>query len=113
MATTHGSIGEFDAGREDWVSYTERLEQYFIGNNVTVATKKRAVLFSVCGAETYKLIRNLVAPAKPTSKSFEQLVELVHTDLNPKPSVMVERFKFHTCIRREGESVVTFVATLR
>ena len=79
MATTHGSIGEFDAGREDWVSYTERLEQYFIGNDVTAATKKRTVLLSVCGAETYKLIRNLVAPAKPTSQVFTQLMHSVKT----------------------------------
>lgn len=80
---------------------------------MTAEAKKRAVLLSVCGAETYRLIRNLVAPAKPTSKSFEQLVKLVHTHLNPKPAVMVELFKFHTCVRREGERVATFVVTLR
>ena len=43
----------------------------------TILTKKRAILLSICGASTYQLIRNLVAPAKPTSKSFDDLVKLV------------------------------------
>ena len=35
MATvTHGSIRGFEPGREDWVSYTERLEQYFTANDI-------------------------------------------------------------------------------
>ena len=113
MATKHGSIGEFDAGREDWQSYAERLEQYFVANDVTNTQKKRALLLSVCGAATYQLIRNLVAPAKPTSRTFEELVELVRNHHNPKPSIIVERFKFHSCVRRQGESVATFVASLR
>ena len=49
MATKHGSIGDLDAGSEDWESYPERREQYFVrddrgGSYVTAAAKKRAVL---------------------------------------------------------------------
>ena len=56
----HGSIGEFDTDKEDWTSYTERLQQYFTANEVTDAAKQRAVLLSICGPATYQLIRNLV-----------------------------------------------------
>ena len=70
---THGVIGEFNGVREDWVSYTERLEQYFTANDVENAAKQHAILLSVCGAATYKLIRGLVAPSKPTDKTFAQL----------------------------------------
>ena len=55
--------------------YTERLEQYFVANEVVDASKKRAILFSVCGAATHKLIRSLVAPQKPTDKYYDELVE--------------------------------------
>ena len=113
MATKHGSIGEFDAGSEDWESYAKRLEQYFVGNDVTAPEKKRALLLSTCGATTYMLIRNLVAPEKPTSRSFRELVELVQQHYQLKPSVMVEQFKFHTCQRQQGEWITTFVARLR
>ena len=49
MATKHGGIGDLDTGSEDWESYAERLERYFVGNDrggsyVTAATKTRAVI---------------------------------------------------------------------
>ena len=52
MAVKHGIIGEYDGRSEDWESYAERLEQYFVGNDVTAPAKKRAILLSICGAET-------------------------------------------------------------
>ena len=52
----HGSTGKFDRTQEDWVSYCERLEQYFVSNDVKNADKQRAILISVCGASTYQLI---------------------------------------------------------
>ncbi len=66
---THGSLGEFNDAIEDWASYSERLEMYFVANDVTNAQKKRAILLSACGASTYKLVRSLVAPDKPTDKT--------------------------------------------
>ena len=32
---THGSIGEFNPARKDWVSYSERLIQYFVANGIS------------------------------------------------------------------------------
>ena len=47
----HGSVGEYNSdGEEDWVSYIERLQNYFVANKVTTEAKKRAILLSVCGA---------------------------------------------------------------
>ena len=93
MATaTYGSIGEFDSAREDWVSYTERLEQYFTANDIKAEEedKRRAILLSVCGASTYQLIRNLVSPSKPTDKTFAQLVKLVQDHHQSPPSAIVQ-----------------------
>ena len=109
----HGSIGEFHGGREGWESYSERLEHYFVANDVKSAEKKWAILLSSCGPETYTLVHNLVAPGKPTECSFTELVELVRTHHNPKPSVILERFRFHSCIRQQGITVSAFVAELR
>lgn len=52
-----GKIEEYNEN-DSWIEYTERLEQYFAANEITDNSKKRAVLLSVCGAKTYKLIRN-------------------------------------------------------
>ena len=64
---TRRTIGEYDHCKEDWVSYCERLEHYFAANDVDDAGEQQAILLSVCGATTYQLIRNLVAPPSPPS----------------------------------------------
>ena len=110
---THGSVGEFAPGKETWLSYAERLEQYFLANDVQAQEKKRAILLSVCGASTYQLIRNLVSPQKPSEKTFDELVKLVQEHHQPPPSVTVQQFAFHSRTRKEGESIANFVAHLR
>ena len=110
---THGHSGEFDRRAEDWTAYCERLEQYFLANDVADGDKKRAILLSVCGAGTYQLIRNLVATDKPTDKSFAAIVKLVQDHYTPPPSAIVQRFKFHSRSQKDGESIAEFVAELR
>ena len=46
-----GTIGQFNAQLEDWPSYSERLEQYFIVNNIGENMKVPA-LISLIGGET-------------------------------------------------------------
>ena len=61
---TNGKIGEFDPTQKSWDMYIKRLELYFIVNGITEAEQKWAVLLTVSGPSTYKLIRNLTAPKK-------------------------------------------------
>ena len=109
----HGNIGEYDPQTKDWTSYSERLKEYFTANDVEAAAKKQAILLSVVGASTYQLIRNLVAPQKPTEKGFNDLVTLVQEHYQLNRSVIVQRFKFNSHSRLPGESVTAFVAELR
>ena len=114
MAVKHGAVGEFNSDQEDWVSYTERLVQYFVANDISEeGDKRRAILLSSCGPTTYQLLRNLVAPGKPTDKSFTQIVELVRDHHQPRPSTIVQRFNFHTRSQKPGEKISEFVAQLR
>ena len=108
---TQGAVGPFDSQCEDWVSYTERLQQWFVANDVQDANKQRAVLLSTCGASTYRLIRNLVTPRKPVERTFKQLVNVVKAHYCPPPSVTAQRFTFNSRTQREGET--EFVAELR
>ena len=110
MAAHYGRLTEFDRGVEEWVTYIERLEQYFAANEIADNGKKRAILLSACGAATYRLIRTLVSPSKPGEKSFTEIVKLVSDHHNPKPSAIMQRFKFNCRIR---ESVAEYVTSLR
>ena len=113
MATIHGSVGAFDSQVESWTSYTERLEQYFLANDVLVEEKKRAILLSNCGPQTYDLLKNLTAPDKPATKSFADIVSALQNHYQPKPSIIVQRFMFHSRAQKQGETVAEYVAELK
>ena len=113
MAVKHGFLPEFVPGTEEWGSYVERAEHYFEANGVDTQETRRAVLLSSCGAPTYRLIRNLSTPLKPGEKTYKEIVELVASHLQPKPSVIMQRFKFNSRVRGEGESIADFAAALR
>ena len=93
---THGQMGEFNSQREDWMSYSERLQEYFTANDIKSAEKKKVILLSVVGSETYQLIQSLVAPEKPKEKIYEQVVKLVQDHHQPTPAVIVQLYKFNS-----------------
>ena len=107
-----GHIGEFHPDSEDWISYTERIQLYFVANGIADATKPRALLLSVCGSATYQLIRDLLSPTKPTEKSFAELVTLVKEHQHPAPSFIAQRCTFNSRLQQPGESISTSIAQL-
>ena len=107
-----GQVHEFSSD-EGWDQYVERLEHYFGANKVTDSGQKRDILLTVIGAKSYGLLRNLVAPDKPGQKTFEELSTLMRQHHNPVPSEIVQRCKFNSRFRAEGESVADFLAALR
>ena len=109
----HGKLEQFHVGQEDWESYEEHLQQYFVANDKAEAEKQRAILLSACGQSTYKVIRNLVAPKKPGECEYKAILEHLRRYYSPKPSIIVQRCKFNTRYRQQGESVAKFVAELR
>lgn len=127
----YGRIENFTGKKENqsWDLYAERLEIYFAANDLDEiplaedgsnanavkrrADKRKAILLSVIGQETYSLLRNLVSPAKPTDKSYNDLVSALKKHYEPTCSVTVERYKFHTRTRKSNESVPEYVSELK
>jgi hypothetical protein len=93
--TTFGKIKEFNGDHQEWKHYIERMNHFFEANEIKDEGKQRSIFLVSVGAKMYKLIRSLVPPEEPKSKSYEQLAKLVQNHYQPKPSVIVERFKFN------------------
>ena len=55
---------------------------------------------------------DLLQPKKPAETELKQIVEELEKHYSPKPSEIVERFKFHSRNRKEGEGVAAHVARL-
>ena len=62
MVTVFGKIEEFDSSHKDWPQYMEWLGYFFDANGIVSVEKKRAVLLTLIGAATYKLLCSLVVP---------------------------------------------------
>ena len=73
------------------------------------AVKRRAILLSACGSRTYTLATHLLQPAE---KTFKKIVDTLEKHFSPKPSEIVERYKFHSQNRKEDEGVAVYVAEL-
>ena len=72
MGTVLGKLEEFDiATGEDWIEYIERMEYYFQANRTTEEDMKRAILISTMGGKAYKMMCNIISPAKPEDKLFK------------------------------------------
>ena len=112
---SHGTMKQFNPEVDDWPTYIERLQHYFVANDVDAAEKKRAIPLTVCGAPTYKLLRSLVPDGKldGNSATYDSLVKLLKDYYNPKPSPIVQRFHFNSRSRASNESIAAYVAALR
>ena len=93
MAVKYGTVGYFNSDQENRVSYTELLTQYFIANNIAEeGDKRRAIYYSVSVVllHTMQNIRNLVAPGKPTHKTFSEIATLAYNHHQSRPSTIVQ-----------------------
>ncbi|KAJ8046372.1 hypothetical protein HOLleu_05022 [Holothuria leucospilota] len=56
MAAFCGQLNEFQCDEEDWLQYTEYVENFFIANGIIDEGKQNSMLLSAIGSEAYKLI---------------------------------------------------------
>ena len=76
------------------------------------SSKKLGILLAACGSKTFQFIHSLTEE-DPTSKPYDNLVQLITDYYDPKPSVIVQRYKFNSRVRGTDESISTYVAALR
>ena len=81
-------------------------------NDVVDTNKKRVILLLACGPKTYKFVRSL-ADDRPDWKLYDDLVALVKDFHDPRPSVIVQRYKFNSRVQTAEEITVIYVTALR
>ena len=86
----HGTLASFDSSNESWSHYLEKLGCYFVANDVG-DDKKSSILLSICGHQTFKLIRSLLKAQALETKSYSDLVKMVTDYYDPKWSIILFR----------------------
>ncbi|CAB3252437.1 unnamed protein product [Arctia plantaginis] len=105
-----GKISEFKVSTGNWSSYiqVERVEMYFLANKVEEDVKL-PTLITFIGEDTYELLSSLASRIKPASLKYKAAVELLQKHLQPKPSVLAERYRF----RQRRQLAEEYVSVLK
>ena len=84
-----------------------------IANEIKEEKKIVATFLTSVGSKTYNVLRDLLAPVKPSSLKLTDLVTTLRDHYEPKPIVIAERFHFHRREQREGEGMAAYSAALK
>ena len=97
-----GKKESFYETQEKWEIYVQRVEQFFLANNIE-EDPQVPTLLSLIGSKTYTLLRDLLSPDNPAKKSFQKIVTMaLQQHLSSKPLEIAERFRFNKRNQREG-----------
>lgn len=107
-----GTIPTFSQGNDDWKTYSEILDQFFIVNNVE-DDKKSAFLISCIGSDTYKTLRDLCHPVLPKDKKFEDLSEILRKQFSPQVAIFRERTNFYNAKQNNAENVTSWYGRVK
>ncbi|KAL5250031.1 hypothetical protein ACHWQZ_G015941 [Mnemiopsis leidyi] len=129
MATRLGSLEQLSVGKgiRTWF---ERFEVYCDCNElfeaipdlandggnqaeITAANTKNSKLFlAYCSAEMYSTVKSLVNPNNPTTKSYDQLKQILCNHFEPAPAKTLQRYLFSKCDQK-NLSIQDYVSELR
>lgn len=108
----YGIFEKFDKTKMQWSRWVERFE----GTLIVVApedAKKLPLLLIYMGPETYDLLCDKLAPAKPTDKTYNEVKDILKRIYDPDPLEIMENYRFHLRKQADDETVEEFSIALR
>ena len=72
-------------------AYLERVHIFFVANSIP-ESKQVPVFLNAIGATTYSVLRDLLAPETPISRSFADIVDALKRHFE---RIVAERYHFH------------------
>lgn len=108
----------FDHRSQEWSIFKSRFIQYCTANDIQDDTdksgiKRRALLLTAFGEETYRVARDLVFPDSLDTIEYSSLLEKLNVHFQSKKSTFAERYKFYKAEQRTGEDLTEWAARVR
>ena len=94
-------------------NWHERFGFFVDANKEINDTNKVSWYLAHVGKEAYNLLKDLCYPDPMNSKSIDDFKQLLLDHLRPARFITSERAKFHSLVRRSGESFRNFLLQLR
>nr|XP_054930364.1 uncharacterized protein LOC129386434 [Dermacentor andersoni] len=103
----HQQLPDFDDERDDWKAYVIKAAAYFEATGVKESVKKRALLVAALSTRTVQILAGRVAPKKPNSLEYEDVVKVLDEFFDLKRHEITESFRFFNRCQLDGESPST------
>ena len=78
-----------------------------------INTIKRSYLLSSLGPVSYKLLKSYCCPAKPETKTYDELTKLLKDKLSPKTNKVSEQYRFNLLKQGSSESISLYMARIK
>ena len=88
------------------------MECIFLTKNI-IDKLKVATLVTRLDNDAHALLRQLIAPAKITTKAYDELIKIMTDQLAPKRAEAMERCTFHTAKQESQETIPEYFARLK
>ncbi|XP_070386488.1 uncharacterized protein [Dermacentor albipictus] len=102
----HQQLPDFDDERDNWKAYVIKAEAYFEATGVKESAKKRALLVAALSTRTVQILAGRVAPKKPNSLEYEDVVKVLDEFFDPKRHEITERFRFFNRCQLDGREFI-------
>ncbi|KAL1479916.1 hypothetical protein MTO96_051480 [Rhipicephalus appendiculatus] len=110
---------EFDSyvdggdGDKDFSSYVERFEHYWRVTEIEDGSLNKSAFRTALEKRPYSTLEDLMLPAKPDDKPFEDFVSVMKEHYAPGRQMIADRFKFNHRHQLEGQSASACAIELR
>lgn len=108
----YGNVGQYQEENECFTDYVDRFDAFLLANEIQ-DDRKSSLFLATIGPESYKLLKNICAPTKPSEKTYPQLIKILKDHYHPEPIVIAERHKFWSAHQGENESVAEYIVRLK
>ena len=71
-----GTLDEFEPTTETVSNYVERMQMFFVANDIAEA-KQVSTFLTAVGKKAYAVLKDLLSPDKPSDKTLEDLVSVL------------------------------------
>ncbi|XP_075721992.1 uncharacterized protein LOC142765218 [Rhipicephalus microplus] len=108
----HQQLPDFDDKKDNWKAYVIKAEAYFEATGGTESARKRTLLGAASSTRTVQILSGRIAPKKPNSLEYEDVVKALDEFFDPKRHVIAESFRFFNRCQLDGESVQKFITEI-
>ena len=110
-----GSVESFDARRDKWSLWEEKLKFFFLANGVTDDAQRKAMLLASVGMTALGYVHDLNMPTglDDVNVTFASLIDQLRAHYGVRTTQLAARHEFSHVTQKDSQTVDEFAAALR